>query len=289
MTSGSPQVSQSRWQLVLLEGPNSGKVFPLGGNTVTIGRDLDNDIALDDLHVSKHHARLTGQGDHWLIEDLNSINGTLVNDTQITEPHRLQPNDTVTLGSLTFRIKDISQSWVETRAYPLPRIDQPRSGQRLWLVVALAALALLVTTMVIGGWVIFYTRPAMPVSTPTPMTTGTQAPVIVVNQAPSDNTQLNSNQSIIIQATASDPSGVVRMALWSNGEEVDQVVSQLAQDVPSLTAAFQWSADMPGTYQLEIRAYNQTGRVTVAPATTVTVVQEPTSVTVPSDTPTTTP
>jgi hypothetical protein len=65
------------------------------------------------------------------------------------------------------------------------------------------------------------------------------------------------------------------MALWANGEQVDQVTSQLAQEVPSMTAAFQWSSDTAGTFQLEIRAYNRAGLVSVEPVTTVVVGGEP--------------
>ena len=48
-----------------------------------IGRASDNDIELHDRHVSRHHAELTYDGTTWRIRDLNSTNGTLVNDVDI--------------------------------------------------------------------------------------------------------------------------------------------------------------------------------------------------------------
>ena len=51
---------------------------------ITIGKSPDNDCVIDDSQVSRHHARLTRDADgYWLLEDLNSLNGTFVNGVQI--------------------------------------------------------------------------------------------------------------------------------------------------------------------------------------------------------------
>jgi pSer/pThr/pTyr-binding forkhead associated (FHA) protein len=64
---------------------------------VTIGRSPDSDIQIDNLAVSKRHARLIKQKDHYAVEDLNSTNGTFLNDEKITKAI-LKHNDVVTIG-----------------------------------------------------------------------------------------------------------------------------------------------------------------------------------------------
>lgn len=70
------------------------------GAVVTIGRDLDNTLVLDDLMVSRHHAELrrgsTGSG--FELVDLNSQNGTYVNGTRV-ESAEVSIGDTVNVGS----------------------------------------------------------------------------------------------------------------------------------------------------------------------------------------------
>ena len=53
---------------------------------ITVGKAPDNDFVIDDLHVSRHHARLTREAEgYWLLEDLDSSNGTFVNGAQIAK------------------------------------------------------------------------------------------------------------------------------------------------------------------------------------------------------------
>lgn len=291
MADGSLPLQQPRWQLVLSGGSNGGQVFPVYGDTLTIGRELYNDIALDDLHVSKNHARLTRQGDRLVIEDLHSVNGTLVNNTPITAPTPLQPNDVITVGPFNFRVttEDVTRpatSRQPTRPYP-PAGGRAWSKRRLWLAVAgVVMLALALAALAGGYWLLGRgAATAGQVSTAT-ATPALNAPAITLNQAPPEDTELKPNQSVTVQATATDAAGITRMALWVNNNQVDQVVSQLAQDVPSMTAAFQWAAGAPGVYRLEIRAYNRDGRVNILPVTTVNVVGPATPAAAPTQTPT---
>ncbi len=71
--------------------------YELDKETITIGREPDNDIHIDNLAVSSHHAKVLTILNDSFIEDLNSTNGTFVNDTKITK-HALQPGDVITLG-----------------------------------------------------------------------------------------------------------------------------------------------------------------------------------------------
>ena len=67
---------------------------------IKIGKANDNDFVVDDPHVSRYHARLIREeeGGCWLLEDLDSTNGTFVNGAQIVKK-RVTPSDTIKLGN----------------------------------------------------------------------------------------------------------------------------------------------------------------------------------------------
>lgn len=70
---------------------------------ITIGRNKNNDIHINNLGVSKKHARIVKQNGVYIIEDLKSTNGTLLNNEPILKA-RLTGNDIVTLGKHTLLI-----------------------------------------------------------------------------------------------------------------------------------------------------------------------------------------
>jgi hypothetical protein len=72
------------------------KDYPVGLG-LTIGRLPDNAVIIDNPAVSGHHARVYAEGDHVILEDLRSTNGTFVNGRPITR-HVLQHHDEVLVG-----------------------------------------------------------------------------------------------------------------------------------------------------------------------------------------------
>jgi ABC transport system ATP-binding/permease protein len=72
---------------------------------ITIGRDDSNDIKLDGLQISKHHARLTKRNDDVLVEDLNSTNGVYVNGKRVNRGI-LTPDDSARIGSFLILVND---------------------------------------------------------------------------------------------------------------------------------------------------------------------------------------
>ncbi|MGA3103471.1 MAG: FHA domain-containing protein [Terriglobales bacterium] len=77
----------------------------LSGGTVTIGRQPDNVFRIDNPAVSGYHARIYAEGDHYVIEDVESFNGTYVNDQRISKAV-LKDGDNATIGKHTIEFRD---------------------------------------------------------------------------------------------------------------------------------------------------------------------------------------
>ncbi|MFY9908073.1 MAG: FHA domain-containing protein [Terriglobales bacterium] len=77
----------------------------LAGGTVTIGRQPDNVFRIDNPAVSGHHARVSAEGDQYVIEDVESFNGTYVNGQRISKVV-LKHGDNVTIGKHTIEFRD---------------------------------------------------------------------------------------------------------------------------------------------------------------------------------------
>ncbi len=86
------------FRLTMRKGPTPGKVLELTGDVVTLGRDVGNDLVINDAEISRHHARLTREGQGYLLEDLGSTNGSFVNGHRITGPQLLKSGDLVGFG-----------------------------------------------------------------------------------------------------------------------------------------------------------------------------------------------
>ncbi len=84
--------------LIILKGGHSDGRFLLDADLATAGRHPRTDIFLDDVTVSRHHARFTREGDQFLVQDENSLNGTYVNGELVDAPVALRRGDEVQIG-----------------------------------------------------------------------------------------------------------------------------------------------------------------------------------------------
>lgn len=69
--------------LVMTQGPRPGQVHPLTKTIVRVGRDLSNDLVMQDSEISRFHLALRWTDGTYMIEDLGSTNGTLLNGTSL--------------------------------------------------------------------------------------------------------------------------------------------------------------------------------------------------------------
>jgi|SRR5947209_9771552 len=84
-------------------GLDPGERIPLLALS-TIGRSRENEVTLDDAVVSAQHARLTWNGRGWVLEDLNSTNGTWVNGRKVGKPMAVKQGDVIELGSVKAKL-----------------------------------------------------------------------------------------------------------------------------------------------------------------------------------------
>ena len=98
-------------RLVAIDGPLSGRTFYLDEPIVSIGRLVSNDICLVDLYVSRHHCVIRNEGDEYMIEDLNSANGTYVNDARVNAGS-LKEGSLIEIGAsqFLFRVQNSEES-----------------------------------------------------------------------------------------------------------------------------------------------------------------------------------
>lgn len=86
------------FRLILRSGSGSGTEFPLDKTEIFLGRDLSNDIVINDPEVSRRHARLVLTGNTYAIEDLGSTNGTFLRGQRLAGPVVLTPGEAITIG-----------------------------------------------------------------------------------------------------------------------------------------------------------------------------------------------
>ncbi len=112
--------------LSVQQGPLTGQQFSITQPSVTIGRTVGNDIVINDSEVSRHHVRITWNGQQFVIEDLGSTNGTFVNGVRITTPQPLVPGASLRLGTLDLRFQS---SLAAAVSEPVTHVSMPVQQQ----------------------------------------------------------------------------------------------------------------------------------------------------------------
>ena len=83
------------------------KRLVVGPAGVVIGRSRQSDVVVDDPNVSRQHAEIRPRGGSWVLNDLGSTNGSVLNGRRIDEPEVLKPGDQIEIGtsSMTFELE----------------------------------------------------------------------------------------------------------------------------------------------------------------------------------------
>jgi predicted component of type VI protein secretion system len=102
------------------------KEVPLGARPITIGRAPDNDIPIDNLAVSNYHARVYIEAGSLVVEDLNSLNGSFLNDIRV-ERAMLKDGDAILIGKHHIFVDQSHDAALPLDAWrkaPAPRVNE---------------------------------------------------------------------------------------------------------------------------------------------------------------------
>ncbi len=98
----------------------TGQEHSLAGETITIGRAVENDIVITSKRISREHARIRREGWRVILEDLGSTNGTFLNDERVLSSVQLHDEDRIKIGDvlLVFHDPDVTH-----RDAPFPELE----------------------------------------------------------------------------------------------------------------------------------------------------------------------
>lgn len=168
--------SGTSYRLVVRRGPQPNQQFLLTRDTVTLGRDITNDIVINDPEVSRHHARLIRTPSGYSYEDLRSTNGSFINRQRLSTPYQLQNGDLLGLGeTITLVYEVVGEAAAATMVAPAgsPGVQAPPPAARpapvpmpaetggdeeeyqpdrnRWVVIGCGALTLLICCALVVG------------------------------------------------------------------------------------------------------------------------------------------
>lgn len=96
-------------EIIVKLGENIVHKYVFDKEIMSVGRARDNDIVIENLSVSRNHARIRKEGDRFILTDLNSANGTFVNGVRVTRVEIVN-DDIVTVGKHKLHFIDKKQS-----------------------------------------------------------------------------------------------------------------------------------------------------------------------------------
>lgn len=159
--------------LMGMSGSVKGQKFEIRKDRMTIGRNPINDVVLTDEAVSSQHCYVAKRGENYVLHDLNSTNGTLLNFERITDEVELKPKQMIQIGSCEFMFNGDSEEGAGASTALMTQVvvdvgrpvinptffesvspfgARQKSNRNLWLVVfvviGLAALASLLIFLI---------------------------------------------------------------------------------------------------------------------------------------------
>jgi hypothetical protein len=122
--AATPLAADHAGEALVLTLAAPAATFTVAKTTATIGRGQENTVRLDDLSVSRRHARIAyRQGGYWL-SDLGSMGGTWVDGTRLNAPHRLAAGEVIDIGVCRLTV---SAAGAEAKADGKKSASRPRA------------------------------------------------------------------------------------------------------------------------------------------------------------------
>ncbi len=103
--AGDPAKKDTVSRIMITSGPKTGLELPLGTEPLTIGRSSESGLVIRDDYTSSHHARLLLWGDQWMLQDLDSTNGTWHDGARVSAPVEVKIGAPIKVGATTFELR----------------------------------------------------------------------------------------------------------------------------------------------------------------------------------------
>lgn len=245
-------------ELTVETGSLAGMRFLLDRPLISIGRSEENDISVEDPMVSKNHCRIITQGDNFLIEDLGSSNGTVVNGEQVNT-YMLQDGDKLFLGETTLTFHKAVAAAPVVAAMP----PGAKSRKRVWLTVGIIGGLVLVAAAIVLV-LVFVVLPERDSSAPT---------VSFVQPSSNQTFQVNmptpNGVEVTAEVKATDNKGLDRVEFQvdDGSQKINPVkATDSRKDSPgagskSETFKTTWKFTKLGDHTFAVKAYDWKGNV----------------------------
>jgi pSer/pThr/pTyr-binding forkhead associated (FHA) protein len=92
-------------KIVITEGDKKGLMLTLDRREITIGRADNSDLVINDEYASTQHAKLVLINNDWMLQDLNSTNGTYLDGARIGTPAAVKLNTPMRIGKTVFELR----------------------------------------------------------------------------------------------------------------------------------------------------------------------------------------
>jgi pSer/pThr/pTyr-binding forkhead associated (FHA) protein len=102
---GGKATTETARRIIITSGPKTGLELPLGTEPLTIGRSSESGLVIRDDYTSSHHARLMLWGEQWMVQDLDSTNGTWHDGERVSTPVPIVLGAPIKVGATTFELQ----------------------------------------------------------------------------------------------------------------------------------------------------------------------------------------
>ena len=137
--------------LVVTKGPLEGARFPVPTDGLSIGRDPDCNVILDDANVSRYHARLVFHNAAIWVQDVGSRNGVFLNEKRVVRHKQLSPGDELVIGEHIFTLELELPEAEPSLTGSIPAVKAPMDKTLLTIGALVVVLLMAAAVWVLGA------------------------------------------------------------------------------------------------------------------------------------------
>jgi pSer/pThr/pTyr-binding forkhead associated (FHA) protein len=146
-----PREEGTWWRLMCLTGATKGEAYIIRSNRIVLGRSEKADIRVMDIKSSREHAEITRVGKDWVLTDLGSQNGIILNDQKVSQA-KLKEGDKVIIGQTVYKFSKVEvkptnkvvKEEIDGGEEEEDNVPKRKSQSALLVVVIVAAIAVMI-------------------------------------------------------------------------------------------------------------------------------------------------